>query len=62
MGAQIKKSTWEFAASGRQASVKAGPIMTRSKVLLTLWFMASHVVAFSQRRPSAAPAPAASAG
>jgi predicted RNA-binding Zn-ribbon protein involved in translation (DUF1610 family) len=40
-----KKFTWECAACGHQTSVTAGTVMHRSKVPLTVWFMAAHIVA-----------------
>jgi len=39
-----KKHTWECAACGRQTSVTAGTVMHRSKLPLTVWFMAVHLV------------------
>jgi len=39
-----KKFTWECAACGRQTSVTAGTVMHRSKLPLTVWFMAVHLV------------------
>jgi predicted RNA-binding Zn-ribbon protein involved in translation (DUF1610 family)/transposase-like protein len=39
-----KKSTRECADCGRQTSVTAGTVMHRSKMPLTIWFLAIHVV------------------
>jgi hypothetical protein len=39
-----KKFTWECADCGRQTSVIAGTVMHRSKVPLSTWFMAVHLV------------------
>jgi hypothetical protein len=39
-----KKFTWECGACGRQTSVTAGTIMHRSKLPLTVWFMAVHLL------------------
>jgi predicted RNA-binding Zn-ribbon protein involved in translation (DUF1610 family) len=39
-----KKFTWECAKCGRQTSVTAGTVMHRSKLPLTTWFMAIHLV------------------
>jgi hypothetical protein len=39
-----KRLTWECAACGRQTSVTAGTVMHRSKLPLTLWFTAIHLV------------------
>ena len=39
-----KKFTWECAECGRQTSVTAGTVMHRSKLPLTTWFMAIHLV------------------
>ncbi len=39
-----KKFTWECASCHRQTSVTAGTVMHRSKLPLTQWFMAAHLV------------------
>src|SRR5271170_3623151 len=39
-----KKFTWECAECGRQTSVTAGTVMHRSKIALSTWFMAAHLV------------------
>jgi ISXO2-like transposase domain/Transposase zinc-ribbon domain len=39
-----KRFTWEFAGCGRQTSVTAGTAMHRSKLPLTLWFAAIHLL------------------
>jgi predicted RNA-binding Zn-ribbon protein involved in translation (DUF1610 family) len=39
-----KRFTWECSACGRQTSVTAGTVIHRSKLPLTLWFMAVHLV------------------
>ena len=39
-----KRFTWECGSCGRQTSVTAGTVMPRSKLPLTLWFMAVHLV------------------
>jgi len=39
-----KKFTWECAECHRQTSVTAGTVMHRSKLPLTTWFMAAHLV------------------
>jgi len=43
-GLSGKKFTWECAKCGRQTSVTAGTVMHRSKLPLTTWFMAIHLV------------------
>jgi transposase-like protein len=39
-----KKFTWECGECNRQTSVTAGTVMHRSKLPLTTWFMAAHLV------------------
>src|SRR5262249_45971971 len=39
-----KRFTWECADCGHQTSVTAGTVMHRSKLPLTTWFMAIHLV------------------
>jgi ISXO2-like transposase domain/Transposase zinc-ribbon domain len=39
-----KRFTWECAGCGRQTSVTAGTVMHRSKLPLTLWFAAIHLL------------------
>ena len=40
-----EKFTWECAACSHQTSVTTGAVMHQSKVPLTTWFMAAHIVA-----------------
>ena len=39
-----KRFTWECAGCGRQTSVTAGTVMHRSKLPLTVWFTAIHLL------------------
>ena len=39
-----KRFTWECAGCGRQTSVTAGTVMHRSKLSLTVWFTAIHLL------------------